>query len=72
MKAVQVINFEGDWYIVPNREAKRFNELIELWYSLEYDYESFSCKKSNIDGELDRFEEYKTGGDLNLVQLYIK
>lgn len=72
MKEVQAINFEGDWYIIPNREVEEFNKLIELWYSLEYNYESFDCKKSDIDEKLNRFEEYKTGGDLNLIQLYIK
>lgn len=72
MTAVKATEFEGDWYLIPNREYDKFVSLTNQWYDLEYDYDSLSCAKSNIDIELEKFEVYKTGGDLNLTQLYIK
>jgi hypothetical protein len=56
VKAVQ--DSDGHWYVIPDFEFTAFYEMLE-------------------DGEVDdwnsfneRFSQYMTGGDLNLVQLY--
>jgi hypothetical protein len=70
MKAVQALQDDnGHWYLIPNELEERFNDLLEELYSddndFDDDYDNLSEKFDDL------FSEYRTGGDLNLVQLYI-
>lgn len=67
MKVIKAIEFETDWYLIPNELYEEFTKLTNAWYDFEgtdFQYE--------IEDKLEKFEEYKTGGDLNLIQLYIE
>jgi hypothetical protein len=56
VKAVQ--DEDGHWYVIPNN---KFKEFIQERYNEEMIYE----------GEFDRkWGKYRTGGDLNIVQLW--
>jgi hypothetical protein len=55
---------EGHWYIIPNEKAVDFYKDLENTY--EDDGEKFN------DEFNDKYGQYRTGGDLNLIQLYIK
>lgn len=57
VKAVQ--DDDGHWYVIPNALIVLFRQLLEQGESKE-DYEEFS----------NAFDKYRTGGDLNLIQLY--
>ena len=51
---------DGDWYVIPNELYEQFCEDAEDEEFVE-------------DGDLSvKYGEYATGGDLNLVQLYVK
>lgn len=63
VKALQ--DNDSHWYVVPNVAAEDFNELCERM-SVE---DEFTSTAEEIF--LERFSQYKTEGDLNLVQLYI-
>lgn len=68
MQAVKPIEFETDWYIIPNDKYQEFLQLISSWY----DFQEGDIKY-DIEEEIEnKFGQYKTGGDLNLVQLYIE
>ena len=47
---------DGHWYIIPKDLIDRFEKDLE---------------ESDEDDALEEWSEYMTGGDLNLVQLYI-
>lgn len=49
---------DGHWYVIPAELEEQFNDLLEN----EPDYDVFD----------DLFGSFRTGGDLNLVELYIK
>lgn len=49
---------DGHWYVIPNELAETFYTDLENGEADEW--ESFNAK----------YAEYRTGGDLNLVQLY--
>lgn len=51
----------GHWYLVPNELKKEFIELNNK-PDADDNYELFEAK----------FGQYRTGGDLNIVQLYIE
>lgn len=54
----------GDWYIIPNELLDSFNAYF-INGDMENDYE--------LQDEFEeKFGKYRTGGDLNLKQLYIK
>ena len=58
MKRVYVVqDNDCDWYILPYELKKSFLDDCE-----KEDYEEFDNK----------YGEYRTGGDINLVELYIK
>lgn len=59
-----VTDNDGHWYVLPNELITEFLE----------DLETMSGDEDYIDsGEFDnKYFQYRTGGDLNLVQLYIK
>ena len=52
---------DGDchWYVFPAEMLDDFNKLEELGDSID-DYSEFE----------DKFSVYRTGGDLNIIQLY--
>ena len=56
---VKAVELDGDWYVVPNEIYKQFIEASEIEEDIESGY------FDSIYGH------YRTGGDLNLVQLYI-
>jgi hypothetical protein len=56
---------DSDWYVIPNHMVEDFTELCERM-SIENE---FTSKAEEIFTE--KFSEYATGGDLNLIQLYI-
>lgn len=62
VKAVQ--DYDCHWYVIPNELVKEFLE----------DLEKFDGEDSEdyiVSGEFDnKYFQYRTGGDLNLVQLY--
>lgn len=49
---------DSHWYVIPANEMSVFYEMERIGESDEW--ESFN----------ERFSQYRTGGDLNLVQLY--
>ena len=54
----------GHWYVIPYTLKEEFNSLLE---KLEDDYD--------YEGEnefIEKFDKYRIGGDLNLIQLYIR
>ena len=56
MKKVKAVqDGDGHWYVIPDNEFVTFCEMEE-----HGDYEAFN----------ERFSQYRTGGDLNLIQLY--
>lgn len=59
MKAVKAIDLDGDWFIIPNELYEEFNE--DSWNEDLVESGGFDAK----------WWKYKTGGDLNLIQLYI-
>jgi hypothetical protein len=62
IKVKAVTDSSGDWYVIPNELLSKFNELNER---SEYEWDI-------IENEWDLlFNKYRTGGDLNLIQLYI-
>ena len=54
---------EGHWYIIPNNLLAEFHSLLDM-------------SRNNEEGAeemfIDTFEIYRTGGDINNIQLYIK
>lgn len=58
-KVSAVTDGEGHWYIIPSELLDKFHQLLNKGYEGD-DYEEFSAV----------FDEYRTGGDLNLIQLY--
>ena len=51
---------DGHWYLIPAELFKEFRDDEDNWVLIE-------------NGEFDaKWGKYMTGGDLNLVQLYIK
>lgn len=56
------------WYLIPNELVEGFDFLSEK-ISNHYDEDDFNDLCSEFDA---RFGEYRTGGDLNRIQLYIK
>jgi len=57
-KVKAVKDQDGHWYVIPDIEFATFLEMEENGEADEWN--SFN----------DRFSAYRTGGDLNLVQLY--
>lgn len=51
---------DGHWYVIPNELFNEFNRLLDTH---EDDFESQR-------EFMEKFDKYRTGGDLNLVQLY--
>ena len=62
IKVKTIQDDSSHWYLIPNEEEDRFYELLEASYN---DYEA------QDEFEI-RYARYRTGGDLNLKQLYIK
>ncbi len=62
MKAVKVVQDESShWYIMPNELAEEFHALASA-----IDYTALDEKIFE-----EKFSKYRTGGDINNVQLYI-
>lgn len=60
-KVVCTQDESGHWYVIPSELDDKFNELLER---SEYEWDI-------IEEEFcDLFNKYRTGGDLNLIQLY--
>lgn len=55
----------GHWYIIPNELSEKFSELNNKICGNGEDYESLEEFEKLFNG-------FMTGGDLNLVQLYVK
>ena len=67
MKAVKVVQDESShWYIIPNELAEEFHSLLDTIYADANDH-------AYLDEEIfeKKFSEYRTGGDINNIQLYI-
>jgi len=59
------------WYVIPYEMSKEFNYLMNKWYELDSkgDYEG----GEDIVEEFEyKFGKYRTGGDLNNIELYTK
>lgn len=54
---------EGHWYVIPYEQKSYFFELLEI---------SEDDSEDNYEQHLfeEKFSQYMTGGDLNLVELY--
>lgn len=57
---VKALEEDGDWYLIPN-------ELYE-----EFKNDTYNEEMVESGGFDDKWWKYKTGGDLNLIQLYVK
>jgi hypothetical protein len=55
----------GHWYVIPKELQSEFSKLIEM--SLNYD--DAASEQAELEFT-DKFSKYRTGGDLNNVQLY--
>lgn len=62
LKKVVAVQADGDWYVIPVEMKDEFSRLSELAeVSENYDeQEEFN----------EKFGQYATGGDLNIIQLY--
>ena len=67
IKVKALTDDSSHWYLVPNEEAEEFNKLISL---ICYANETDGGEKLIYEFEK-KFSKYRTGGDLNLTQLYI-
>ena len=67
MQAVRALQDDsGHWYLIPNEWENTFNSMLENCYDGDFDdYDDSFEEFDNL------FGQYRTGGDLNLVQLYI-
>ena len=64
-KAYAVEDSDGHWYVIPFEMKEQFFELDE-----KIGNENWS-ESQNADEEFNKlFSQYKTGGDLNLIELY--
>lgn len=66
---VKAIEFESDWYLIPNDMTDDFLKLSTIFYDSEPFTDEFYKAADDIEN---KFGEYKTGGDLNIFQLYMK
>lgn len=58
MKKVHAIkDDDGHWYVIPAEMIEEFHRLLDGGESTEDEF-------------IEKFSDYMTGGDLNLVQLY--
>ena len=57
----------GHWYVIPANKAEEFSELLEECQSIA-ESEGDVHELENLF--ISKFSHYKTGGDLNLIQLY--
>lgn len=57
---VKALEEDSDWYLIPN-------ELYE-----EFKNDTYNEEMVESGGFDDKWWKYKTGGDLNLIQLYVK
>ena len=57
---------DGHWYVIPVDESEDFFNIMEKLINCDYD------DMELLDEFESKFGNYKTGGDLNLKQLYIK
>lgn len=62
VKAVQ--DDSSHWYLIPNDEIAEWCRLWNLWYNTGDD--------DIIEQIGDKYDKYRTGGDLNNTQLYIE
>lgn len=65
IKVHAVQDNDSHWFVIPSEMVDDFNELLERM-SEEND---FTSKAEEIF--IEKFDQYMTGGDLNLTQLYI-
>lgn len=62
LQKVVAVQCDGDWYVIPTEMQKEFNRLSELaQVSENYDEQ---------DEFNEKFGQYATGGELNIIQLY--
>ncbi len=67
MTAVKVLqDSSGHWYVVPNDEVIEFSRLSSLLENEDSEQFDVLCEEFDF-----KFAMYRTGGDLNLVQLFI-
>lgn len=62
LKKVVAVQCDGDWYVIPAEMHDEFSKLSEKASASE-NYEEQDLFN-------DKFSQYATGGDLNLIQLY--
>jgi len=58
-KVVAIRDYESHWYVIPNAMHEQFNNLLREGAETD-DYDKFE----------ELFSHYRTGGDLNNIQLY--
>lgn len=59
-KVIAVQDDSGHWYVIPAELESEFNKLVD-------------CDEDDYDLQnefMERFDQYRTGGDLNNTQLY--
>lgn len=57
---VKAVKEDGDWFVIPNELYQEFNE------------DTYNEELVDSGGFDDKWYKYKTGGDLNLIQLFAK
>lgn len=64
VKAVK--DYDGHWFVIPKDMADDFSAMLSKLIETEYsDYDL-------LDLFEEKFNKYRTGGDLNLIQLYVE
>jgi hypothetical protein len=68
-KVIAVQDDSCHWYVIPARLKSKWNELTEIMESSSSDSEEYDLAESEF---IMMFDSYRTGGDLNNIQLYAK
>lgn len=69
MMAVKAVQDESShWYLIPNDELREFDNLSGYIFDLDEDSDEYYDKIEEFEK---MFSKYRTGGDLNNIQLYI-
>lgn len=67
MRAVQVLQNDSDWYIIPNDLIVEFSDLSNLIYECEQESDEWYEAIEEFEAQ---FAHYATGGDINNIKLY--
>lgn len=68
-KVVAKTDESSHWYVIPEELNEEFNRLMEQYY-LADNRDDYDTVDEIVDEFESKFAKYRTGGDLNNIQLY--